>query len=165
MGGTTDWEYHDVPAPGKSWDQFKLLVASGSDPKTDYSRNGNWTSFHYESEKLNADSAWGNIIWIWKDTDRLTIHVGTNADCGEILLTSNCEQAKDCDKGFNVEDSRALHKDYQDTLFKAASTLNTMLNNFKDKFAPVPPAPNTMWIDFMIDLITLGTVSAWGTFI
>jgi hypothetical protein len=54
-----------------------------------------------------------------------------------------------------------LHKDYSDTLFKAASALSTMLDKFEDTFAPVPPAPDTMWIDFMIDLITLGTVSTW----
>jgi hypothetical protein len=143
-------------------------------------------------QKLNADSAWSDIVRIWKDTDSKrkpavtfmasvgsTIHVGTNADCGEILSTSNCEQAKDCDKGFDAEDSGAagmliwnsmvfihqLHKDYQDTLFKAASTLSTMLDHFEDKFAPVPPPPDNSWINFMIDLVTLGTVSAWGTFI
>lgn len=96
-----------------------------------------------------------------------------------MLSNSNCEQAKDCDAGFNAEDSGAageliwdsmvfihqLHKDYHDTLFKAASTLSTMLDKFEDTFAPVPPAPDDMWINFMIDLITLGTVSSWGTFI
>jgi hypothetical protein len=143
-------------------------------------------------QKLNADSAWSDIVRIWKDTDSKrqpnvsftasvgsTIHVGTDADCGNMLSSSNCGQAKDCDKGFDSDDSGAagmliwdsmvlvhqLHTDYLDTLFKAASTLSTMLDNFEDKFAPVPPEPDTMWIDFMIDLITLGTVSAWGTFI
>jgi hypothetical protein len=138
-------------------------------------------------QKLDADGAWSDVVRIWKDTDQKrqppvnftasvgsTIHVGTDADCGNMLSTSICEQAKDCDKGFNSEDSRAagmliwdsivfihqLHKDYHDTLFKAASTLSTMLDNFKDKFAPIPSAPDTLWIDFMIDLITLGTVSA-----
>lgn len=143
-------------------------------------------------QKLDADGAWSDIVRIWKDTDSKrqpsvsftasvgsTIHTGTNADCSNILLDSNCVQAKDCDNGFNAQDSGAagmliwdsmvivnqLHRNYQDTLFKAASTLSTMLDSFEDKFAPIPPAPDTLWIDFMIDLVTLGTVSAWGTFI
>jgi hypothetical protein len=143
-------------------------------------------------QRLNADSAWSDIVRIWTDTDSKrrpnvsftasvgsTIHVGFEADCSILEAKSNCWQARDCETGFNAEDSGAagmliwdsmvfiyqLHKDYQDTLFKAATTLSTMLDDFEDKFAPVPPAPDTMWIDFMIDLITLGTVSAWGTFI
>jgi hypothetical protein len=87
MGGTTDWatdlqKHNDASQPAGGWAIFKEMVVSGQDPKTDYTRNGNWTGFDCTSEYvnsfldyipserwkgLNADSAWEDAIRIWKD--------------------------------------------------------------------------------------------------
>ncbi|KAM7183708.1 hypothetical protein V8F20_012513 [Naviculisporaceae sp. PSN 640] len=90
MGGTTDWatdlqQYHDPPAPAKSWDSFKQKALSGENPKEDDTRTGNWTNINCEDEfvvhekdyspadlwkGLGADDAWVDVKRIWTEIDR-----------------------------------------------------------------------------------------------
>lgn len=132
MGGTTDWasdlqEYHDAPKPVANWAIFKEMARSGSDPKSDHSRNGNWTAFDCTHELiddwpdftpserwrgLNADAAWADVKRIWRDTDSkrvgftfiqsvsATLDIGAMPNCGS-LLSSNCAQAAECPAGAN----------------------------------------------------------------
>jgi hypothetical protein len=71
-------------------------------------------------QTLDAAGAWSDIVRIWQDTDSKrdpaitftasvgsTIHAGTNADCSKLLESSNCQQAKDCEQGFDADDSGA----------------------------------------------------------
>lgn len=135
LGGTSDWasdlqEYHDVPKPATSWGVFKQLASSGEDPKTDHTRNGNWTEFdcthplirdlwdYTPSERwkgLNADAAWRDVVRIWQDTDKKikgktfiqsvssTLKLGAQSNCGE-LVSDSCVSL-DCPAGANGPDS------------------------------------------------------------
>jgi hypothetical protein len=135
LGGTTDWAtdlqtYHDVPKPAYSWTNFIALASSGGDPKTDHTRNGNWTDFdctapavmdfldYTPSERwrlMGADAAWDDIVRIWKDTDsqrggvnfsasvESTTHFGGQAGCG-VMTTAGCTIV-DCEKGADSDTS------------------------------------------------------------
>ncbi|GLA49848.1 hypothetical protein CBS147343_3007 [Aspergillus niger] len=90
LGGTSDWAsdlqtYHDVPKPATSWANFIQLAKAGEDPKTDQTRNGNWTSYNCADDNvanlfdftpsqrwkiMDTDTAWDDIIRIWNETDR-----------------------------------------------------------------------------------------------
>ena len=209
MGGTSDWasdlqEYHDVPAPAKSWAAFKQLAKSGQDPKTDHSRNGNWTDLDCTDpmivdkndyspsqrwKELNADAAWEDIKRIWTETDKkkhltfmesveTTLHIGANPDCAS-LIASNCNEANECSKGLDGPESgpaaqliynslvriHQMYADYHTALFKVAgSVVSNALDDLENKFAPIPPEEDNTWLLLLIDLITLGTLSAAGPF-
>ncbi|KAK1622668.1 putative necrosis-inducing factor-domain-containing protein [Colletotrichum phormii] len=123
MGGTTDWatdlqEYHD-------------LAASGLAPKSDFTRNSNWTEFDcthiYATDQLHrdvdelwlglgADAAWEDVVRIWEDIDsgysntsllssvHATLKIETGAlDCGS-LLGVECN-TDGCSKGMDGDSS------------------------------------------------------------
>ncbi|KAL4805376.1 chitinase [Aspergillus unguis] len=132
LGGTSDWatdlqEYHEVPAPATSWHSFYETAAAGGDPKTDMSRNGNWTDFTCVSEyvvkpndyypevrwrELGASAAWDDVVRIWQDNDSKedrnlefitsvsnTLMLGNMQNCGQ-LTGSSCTSV-DCPDGAN----------------------------------------------------------------
>ncbi|KAL4938844.1 hypothetical protein BDV06DRAFT_231514 [Aspergillus oleicola] len=120
LGGTSDWatdlqSFHAVPAPQTKWANFIEIASSGEDPKTDHSRNGNWTDFdcthdviedkldYTPSERwsgVNADAAWDDVVRIWKETDSKrpavnftqsvssTLRIGDQANCGAAIQDS-----------------------------------------------------------------------------
>lgn len=135
MGGTTDWasdlqSYNDVPAPAASWAIFKETIYAGGQPKTDQSRNGNWTSFkcsqdvienprdYTPSERWNlmsTNEAWEDVIRIWEDTDSKrnmdfsesvsdTVNADSVAKCHQ-LLGSNCDGPVSCSQGYDADSS------------------------------------------------------------
>jgi hypothetical protein len=137
---------------------------------------------------LDTDDAWKDVVRVWKDTDSgrhmtfsqsvsQTLNIGNSPAC-ESLLKDNCNAATECGPGLNSDDSgpaamliwnslvliHQLHSDYHDTQFKAASTIGTMLAKLQDNFAPIPPEVDNTWKLFLIDLLTLGTLSAAGPF-
>ncbi|KAI9040038.1 uncharacterized protein KD926_008601 [Aspergillus affinis] len=129
LGGTSDWasdlqEYHDVPGPSTSWGIFTELLNSGKDPKTDHTRNGNWTEFdcthpaivdfadYTPSERwraVDADAAWRDVVRIWEDTDSerakftfmqsvtMTLKIGDKNACYDV--SSNDCNMEECPKG------------------------------------------------------------------
>ncbi|KAL4935175.1 hypothetical protein BDV06DRAFT_234584 [Aspergillus oleicola] len=132
LGGTSDWatdlqEYHDVPPPATSWHSFIETGEGGGDPKTDMSRNGNWTDFTCRSEyvvkpndyypevrwrELGASAAWADVLRIWEDNDSQpgrelefitsvsnTLMLGHGQNCGS-LTGSSCTSL-DCPDGAN----------------------------------------------------------------
>lgn len=208
LGGTSDWAsdlqtYHDVPQPATSWGSFIQLAKAGDDPKTDHSRNGNWTEMdctdpismdkwdYFPWERwnwLNADAAWDDVVRVWQDTDSKrpgvkfmesvssTLHIGSKANCGK-LVDDSCV-SKDCEKGFDSDTSgpageliwnslvqvHMLFKDYHDTLFEVAAITSTALDDFENTFAPIPPEKDNEPILLLIDLLTVGTLTAAGPF-
>jgi hypothetical protein len=127
MGGTTDWatdleDFNDVPPPSTSWESLKLSVQSGQDPAEVGPRNGNWTTISCDDpsvtnlrvltagerwSQMDASDAWTDAVNVWKTVDKGhrtftasisdTLHGPTNADCGNLLGTSNCDQTLQCD--------------------------------------------------------------------
>ncbi|GKZ65110.1 hypothetical protein AnigIFM50267_007274 [Aspergillus niger] len=129
LGEPSDWAsdlqtYHDVPKPATSWANFIQLAKAGEDPKTDQTRNGNWTSYNCADDNvanlfdftpsqrwknMDTDTAWDDIVRIWNETDRgrnltfmqsveSTTHFKSQA-CGEIQSEScssiGCEDGAD----------------------------------------------------------------------
>ena len=148
--------------------------------------------YHSPSERwrgLNADAAWEDVIRIYKDTDKpkgipflksleMTLHIGSGLKC-ESLMASNCEEAKECNKGADgpesgpaakviLESLMQIHQmfsAYHVSLFQAAaSEINNALDDLENKFAPIPPEEDDTWELLLINLVTLGTLTAAGPF-
>ncbi|KAL5337697.1 hypothetical protein BJX70DRAFT_409027 [Aspergillus crustosus] len=137
---------------------------------------------------LGADAAWQDVVRIWKDTDSnrpgiqfmqsvsTTLHMGAQAHCGQ--LTSDSCVTKDCPIGANDDTSgpaaqliwnslvevHKLHADFHDTLFEVATLASFALDDFELTFAPVPPEESNMWLEILLTLLTLGTLSGIGPF-
>jgi GH18 family chitinase len=208
MAGTTDWatdlqKYHDVPAPAKNWKAFKTTIKSGLDPKTDNTRNGNWTDLDCTNPAIsdwpdytpterwrlpNSDAAWEDAIRIWENTDRKqhrkftvslshTFKVGAEADCGD-MTSKICDSARDCSTGMDgpysgpagyliwnsLVEIRNVFTSYQTALTQALAIASTSLRDLENKFAPIPPVKDNSWVYVMVDLLTLGTLTAAGPF-
>jgi hypothetical protein len=46
----------------------------------------------------------------------------------------------------------------------AASEINNALDDFANKFAPVPPEPDNTWLLVLLDIVTIGASAALGPF-
>ncbi|AEO59465.1 glycoside hydrolase family 18 protein [Thermothelomyces thermophilus ATCC 42464] len=129
LGGTTDWasdlqQYHDVPGPAKDWTEFKQLIRAGEDPKSDHSREGDWTKFDCTNpylvdktfytptqrwKNLDTDAAWRDVVRIWKETDKprnimftasvsTTLYISADVDCRNL---EDCNTTEECSAGLN----------------------------------------------------------------
>ncbi|KAI8943235.1 hypothetical protein NX059_001257 [Plenodomus lindquistii] len=141
-------------------------------------------------QKLGADAAWKDIVRIWKDTDSKrtpkisfshsvsnTLKLSSNLECGS-LSKDTCTGSASCDKGMDGPDSgpaaeliwdsflaiHNLHTDYHASLYRAATTISYQVDSMEDTFAPIPDVDDTRWKYLLIDLVTLGTLSAAGPF-
>jgi GH18 family chitinase len=163
-----------------NWTSFQcdnVLV----DDHTYYTPQQQWTG-------LNADAAWKDIVRIWKDTDRdrgisfsesvsETTNVASDPNCAK-MLSSNCDTTVECTQGLDAKDSgpaaqlifnsfvfiHQMFKSYHDSLFNVAAVAASKWKDLENKFAPIPPEPDHTWDLFLIDLLTLGTLSAAGPF-
>ncbi|THC87759.1 hypothetical protein EYZ11_012794 [Aspergillus tanneri] len=177
LGGTSDWatdlqKYHDVPPPATRWAMFIELTMSGEDPKTDMTRNGNWTDWTCEHPYIVAPFD-HTPSERWKELSGCSI--GAQTHCGDLTMDS-CGTL-DCPAGANGKSSgpaaqfiwnslatiHLMHKNYHNTLFEVALVVSTKLDDMENTFAPIPQADGT-WTLLLIDLITLGTLGAGGPF-
>ncbi|KAL2877343.1 hypothetical protein SGCOL_007502 [Colletotrichum sp. CLE4] len=152
MGGTTDGvtdlqKYYDVPAPKKDWAQFKQLAVSGLDPKSNSTRNRNWTEFdcthicatdqlHYD-EPSSICNTHGSSKGMDGDYSGLT---------GQLIRNS-------------LVVTRNIHDKYYDALYKAAPSFVVALYDMENKLAPIPPEEDDTWL-LLIDSITIRALSA-----
>ncbi|KAK8074334.1 chitinase [Apiospora phragmitis] len=147
---------------------------------------------HYPSDRwegLHADAAWVYLVRIYKDTDskygrsfmesvESTFKVGADLDCGS-LISSNCNEAQTCSAGLDGKYSgpaaqliynslvkiHQMYAQYHEALFDvAASEISNALDDLENKFAPIPAEEDNTWLLLLIDLITVGTLSAAGPF-
>lgn len=137
---------------------------------------------------MEADSAWKDIIRIWKDTDSTrdikfsvsvseTTNLGSKSDCGS-MSASNCDDFVECSQGLDTKDSgpaaqlifnsfvfiHQMFSVYHSALFNVAAVAASKWKDLENKFAPIPPEVDHTWGLFLIDLLTLGTLSAAGPF-
>ncbi|KAI8692013.1 hypothetical protein NCS56_00195800 [Fusarium sp. Ph1] len=186
MGGTTDWAvdlqtYHDVPKPAaKTWALFKEVVQLGENPKLDDTRTGNWT--HYSC----SDPFIRNIRDYTKELDSknrysfstsvaVTIKTESEPDRRKIKR-SDCETKSQCVQAFESDITGPaaqllwnsfvnLHDMFQTfdwALYKAATDISFSLDDFGNKFAPIPEEEDNTWLLVLIDLATFGTATAAG---
>ncbi|PLB49726.1 hypothetical protein P170DRAFT_447329 [Aspergillus steynii IBT 23096] len=168
---------------------------------TDHTRHGNWTEFdckhplitdalnYTPSEKwkgLNADAAWGDVVRIWKDTDRYrrikfmesiraTLTTGDGASCG-VIDSDGCVPL-DCPNGANgpisgpaaqlIWNSLAqVHQEYKyhyENLHLGVAVPSEVVEDFEDQFLSVIPRHNESWPLLLAELTTLGYLSTAGS--
>lgn len=107
-----------------------------------------------------------------------TLQIGASVDC-RLLMSSNCNKAEDCPNSANGPESgpaaklifnslvkvHQMHFNYRESLFKAAAAeISNALNDLENKFAPIPPEEDNTWKLMLINLVTLGTLTAAGPF-
>ncbi|KAF7556019.1 hypothetical protein G7Z17_g1692 [Cylindrodendrum hubeiense] len=165
-----------------NWTEYDCTAEAVVHP-WDHSASDRW-------DMLHAEEAWKDAIRIYKDTDNArglsfvesianTFKTGSLAACGEVLQTDNCNAAVDCEKGFDSSYSgpgawliwnsfiliHEMYMSYHTALFNAASSsIGLALDDFENKFAPVPAEPDNTWVLLLIDLITVGAATAAGPF-
>lgn len=158
LGGTTDWasdlqKFNDPPGPLDDWKPYKRMVVNGNDPKTNYTRHGNWTDMdcthvvskdkwdYTPSERwktLNALAAWEDVeaIWIYTDSKRnkvsfidsvsTTLRTGSEIECEDIL--GECPIVG-CENGFNAPESGPAAELIWNSLVK----MQQMFKKFRDE--------------------------------
>ena len=58
-----------------------------------------------------------------------------------------------------------MFSSFNDALSQAAAeTIGPALQDFENKFAPVPPPPNNTWLQILLDLVGMGAVIAGAPF-
>lgn len=58
-----------------------------------------------------------------------------------------------------------MYKGFSDTLVAAAAeTIDPSLQDFENKFAPIPKPPNDKWLTLLLDLVTIGAVMIIGPY-
>jgi GH18 family chitinase/LysM repeat protein len=133
-----------------------------------------------------ADDAWKDVIRIWKDLDEprdftfsqsvsMSLQVNTEPWCQQL---TNCKKSAECENAFNDDLSgpaaqfiwnslvkvHQMYTDFHDELYKAASVISFSLDDFGNKFAPVPEEKDDTWLLVLIDLLTFGTATLAGPF-
>lgn len=140
--------------------------------------------------ELDCVDAWRDVIDIWKQIDRpnssfafsesfaFNVHAPPNSDCGMLGDLSNCRDSQGCGEfqskgsgpaGWEIWNSFVLiHGVYQafnDALYKAAaSAINPSLDDFTNKFAPLPTPKDNKALLLLLDLITVGVSSVAAPF-
>jgi GH18 family chitinase len=141
-------------------------------------------------EGMDCDHAWSDIIAVWKDVDRpnshfsfteslsLTINGPPHADCGSLKDDNNCGQTLQCDGFQNIGSGPAgwaiwnsfvmiheMYQSYHDALYKAAAAaINPALEDFENKFSPIPPEEDNTWLLLLLDIVTVGVSAAAAPF-
>ncbi|KAL5332613.1 hypothetical protein BJX70DRAFT_392853 [Aspergillus crustosus] len=187
LGETSDWatnlqSFHAVPAPQTKWAMFIKLASNGEDPKTDHSRNSNWTDFDCNHEVIgdngvNTDAAWADVVLNFTQSVSSTLWIGDQANCGSKIQDScdaiSCLAPLDHELSgpagqFIWNSLAAIHKlftDYDDYLWKAATTLSLQIDHLTNKFAPLPEKDDDVWKDLLTNLLVLGGVGTAGPLI
>ncbi|KAH7239549.1 hypothetical protein BKA59DRAFT_495902 [Fusarium tricinctum] len=192
MGGTTDWavdlqKYNDVPEPSKSWAIFKTCNWTDLDCMTPVIRNMKGFTAKARWKEAGTDGAWDDLIHIWeKDKKRgysfsrsisANLHIKTRTNCSKIMdpncgLEEECTKAMDGDlsgpAGMFIWNSLAkvhhMYRSYYDAVFDSAAIISFSLDDFGNKFAPIPDPTDNKWKLVLIDLLTWGASSVAAPF-
>ncbi|KAL2023348.1 hypothetical protein VTK56DRAFT_3086 [Thermocarpiscus australiensis] len=137
--------------------------------KIDYSPSQRWSM-------MDAADAWTDVIKVWKTKYRpanqtvfseavsITIGGAPSADCGIFSKGNNCEQTVVCTSNpasteiwNSLVSVHEMYASYYSAIIDAAAiSINPVLQHFENTFAPVPPPPDDGWLDFVVDLLSLG---------
>ena len=139
---------------------------------------------------LAADDAWKDIVRIWTETDSLrednitfsasvanTLKLHRDPGCDR-LTKDSCDSTIPCDQSMDGPDSGpaaqliwdslvAIHMvfaDYHERLFDAEASVSLQVRDLENKFAPIPEDKDQQWTNILLDLVTMGTLTAAGPF-
>ncbi|KAM7214753.1 hypothetical protein V8F06_009825 [Rhypophila decipiens] len=139
---------------------------------------------------VDADSAWREIVAKWFNTDKdnrltfiesvqLTTKMGTAKKCHTLdEEIDNCDAVLECDKGADGPDSgpaayliwhslvqmHKMHHTYWRRLLGAWGSMGTSIDDMQNTFAPIPEPKTNQWLNVLLDLLTIGTLTAGAPF-
>ena len=134
-------------------------------------------------QEVGADGAWKDLIRIWNTLDirrefnfsesiTMTMQIDTRLDC-RILMDTSCDSGVECTNAMNGDLSgpaaqfiwnslAKIHKtyrEYHDLVGNEAAIISYSLDDFGNKFAPIPDPEDEKWKLVLIDLLTWGASS------
>ncbi|SPQ21569.1 e2cb8c7a-6b71-4cba-a482-675fd0a9b2df [Thermothielavioides terrestris] len=156
--------------PDGNWSS--LTCDDDSMDAADYTPSQRWSM-------MDADDAWMDVIKVWKQTYEpakkktfseavaLTVGVHVDVECGSFSETNNCDQMELSGCLNNNPASgeiwnslvgiHQMYASYHQAIIEAAAlTIDPALQDFENKFAPVPPPEDDRWLDFVLDLLSVG---------
>ena len=149
--------------------------------------------FHYAPserwEAMDTDSAWREIIYKWLNTDQpnkmtftesvqQTLKMGASMGCGTMGSGDNCDGTMSCEKGADGMDSgpaaqfiwnslisiHTMHHDYWKALLGTSGMFAIGADDMENTFAPMPEPYSNQWLNVLIDLLTIGTLTTAAPF-
>ena len=138
---------------------------------------------------MDTDSAWREVIVKWFAADRAnkllftesvqqTLKMGSMMGCGTMGQGDNCHGPTQCGKGLDGEYSgpaaefiwmsliqiHKMYHEYWDALGLMAGMFALGADDMEDTFAPIPEPKTNQWLNVLIDLITIGTLTTAAPF-
>ncbi|KAF4439699.1 glycosylhydrolase family 18-6 [Fusarium austroafricanum] len=150
------------------------------DDITDYTATELWKG-------TGADDAWKDVLRIWREVDKgkrtfshsvsRNLKVDSEPNC-QSIATTDCNKRAECENGMNGPLSGpagkfvwnslvGIHKmytDFHNDLYKAIAVISFSLDDFNNKFAPIPDPEDNKWLLVLIDLLTWGAGSVAAPF-
>ncbi|KAF4986556.1 hypothetical protein FGRMN_10784 [Fusarium graminum] len=137
---------------------------------------------------LRVSDAWNDAIRIWRSLDRdrkytfsksisMTLQVPTEPDC-QSIGTTDCNELVPCGQEMDGDLSgpaaqllwnslvnvHQMYTEFYNEIHNAAAIMSFSLDDFGDKFAPIPDPEDNTWLLVLIDLLTWGTAAVAGPF-
>ena len=139
---------------------------------------------------MEAHSAWVEFISKWVTTDKhnfmtftesvqQTLKMGAQMGCAELGgKEDNCDMAMQCDPGLDGPYSGpaaqliwnsliTIHKmyhEYHRALISVTGEFGLNVNKMQNTFAPIPVPKTNDWLNILIDLLTMGTLTGLAPF-
>ncbi|SPO01630.1 related to RF2 protein [Cephalotrichum gorgonifer] len=139
---------------------------------------------------VDTDSAWQEVIDKWLNTDstnnmnfiesvQQTLKMGAEMGCETMdPRTDHCHGPTECEKAADGEKSgpaaqfiwssliniHTMHHGYWDALQGMTGSFALSADDMEDTFAPIPEPDTNQWLNIMIDLLTIGTLTTAAPF-
>jgi hypothetical protein len=139
---------------------------------------------------VDTDSAWREVVAKWFNTDsknhmtfsasvEQTLKAGADKGCDSIISgQDHCHGTIECPNGADSALSgpaaqfiwisliriHEMYHGYYDSLEAMTGQFALAADDMEDTFAPIPEPETNQWLNILIDLLTIGTLSAAGPF-
>lgn len=154
-----------------------------------YTRDGRELPSSERWDAVDTDSAWREVVDNWFNLDKANLKTFSESIVTTLAMgfsgcetihpvKDHCHGHVECEKGLDGEYSgpageliwtslvqiHTMYHAYWDALRNTAGFYALQADDMEDTFAPIPEPENNDWLNILIDLITLGTLSTAGPF-
>ncbi|KAB5511420.1 hypothetical protein GE09DRAFT_690361 [Coniochaeta sp. 2T2.1] len=138
---------------------------------------------------MDSDSAWSEVTKKWFDTDKdnfltfeksvgLTLKQASGTGCSLFNAQDHCDGATECEPGLNGPLSgpaakfiwesliqiHSMYHSYWTALGTVTGVYALKSDHMETTFAPIPEAKTNQWLNILIDILTIGTLTVAGPF-
>ncbi|KAF3225838.1 hypothetical protein TWF106_001711 [Orbilia oligospora] len=139
---------------------------------------------------LDADSAWREVVTKWFNTDKhngiafvesvaRTLKMGGDMGCWSMNeVYDHCHGPTECEKGLDGPLSgpaaeliwrslvriHQMHHTYYKALEGVTGVFSLSVRDMENTFAPIPEPKTNQWLNILIDLLTIGTLTTAAPF-